>query len=373
MNHVVVDLGFGDSGKGAITDRLAAQDPDNTIVVRYTGGSQAGHNVVIGERSHIHSSFASGTLGGVRSHMSAFCPINPHNLINEAEVLQAKVDFPLIERCSVSPLCPLITVYDQVWNQITAQRSGCKNTVGVGVGAAMHRHENSPVRMFVSDLLSMGIYRQKIEQVRQYYMAKARELRFWKELDELREIKLSLLDEAYDMLKWVSIKPDAFAMNNPHVVLEGAQGVMLDRDHGFFPDVTYGHTTARNAMALLELIPNPNNRKAIIHEITRCYQTRHGAGPMGNGARLDLKDATNSEDGFQGEFRSAELDLDMLGYAHTVNTCYLDFRYTEQIVLQVTCLDRRPGFDVSKLIGLIGQKSTKAWYGADRAARCAVF
>lgn len=356
MHHIVVDLGFGDSGKGAITDRLAADNPD-CVVIRYTGGSQAGHNVVIGDQSHVHSSFASGSLAGRRSHMSAYCPLSPGALVVEAEVLASKTGKPTIDHCSVDPLCPLITPYDKLWNQHKAKARGVQDTVGMGVGAAMYRQEHSPHKVYVSDLLHQDLYIQKLHQVKAWYktlgwdanMPPVMSLNFESHFKILEHVKLVTTDDILG--------------EDVEFIFEGAQGVLLDRDHGFFPYVTYGHTTMRNAVELLSRIGYP---PAGVQYVSRAYQTRHGAGPMGDGKPLDLPDATNKDGEWMGPFRTAEIDFKLLRYAYAVNRSYAGpysaFEYN------VTCADRINGFKIQPFKNLFPNSMVRAWFGPERDA-----
>ena len=88
---IVVGLGFGDEGKGKVTDYLCSQYSNDSIVIRYCGGPQAAHNVVLENgQSHIHSNFGSGTLRGIVSYFSEHCCIYINTLVNEYYVLVEK-------------------------------------------------------------------------------------------------------------------------------------------------------------------------------------------------------------------------------------------------------------------------------------------
>ncbi len=87
--QIVIGLGFGDEGKGITTDFLAKQNPES-IVIRFSGGQQAAHTVMIGDQKHVHSSFASGALRGLPSYYSEHCTIHPLFLYNEREELKEK-------------------------------------------------------------------------------------------------------------------------------------------------------------------------------------------------------------------------------------------------------------------------------------------
>lgn len=356
-HHIVVDLGFGDSGKGAITDRLAADHP-GCVVIRYTGGSQAGHNVVLKEKSHIHSSFASGALGGARSHISEYCPLSPGALVVEAEVLEKKLGYPTRHIASIDPLCPLITPYDKLWNQHKSKGRGTKDTVGMGIGAAMFRHETSPHKVFALDLLYPEIYVHKLRQVKEWY----RSLGWDSRMPRVDQINL---EEHYKVLDHVQLVPTNHILSEDVVfIFEGAQGVLLDRDHGFFPFVTYGDTTARNAVELLSRIDYP---PAGIQYVTRSYHTRHGDGPMGKGKPLDIPDLTNREGEWQGKFRTAEMDFELLQYAFMVAQCQ-NGPY-DKFELNITCMDKME-VAFGKFQDVAQGRRIRAWYGPERTAKC---
>ena len=86
---IVVGLAFGDEGKGLTTDYLCAQYP-NSLVVRFSGGQQCGHQVAIGDQRHIHASFASGTLRGLPSYFTEHCCFYPVTLLEEYKLLLNK-------------------------------------------------------------------------------------------------------------------------------------------------------------------------------------------------------------------------------------------------------------------------------------------
>lgn len=87
--QIIIGLGFGDEGKGITTDFLAQQNPES-VVIRFSGGQQAAHTVMMDNKKHIHSSFASGALRGLPSYFTEHCTIHPTFLFNEMEELKKK-------------------------------------------------------------------------------------------------------------------------------------------------------------------------------------------------------------------------------------------------------------------------------------------
>lgn len=146
-----------------------------------------------------------------------------------------------------------------------------------------------------------------------------------------------------------------------NLVFEGSQGIMLDKDHGIFPNVTYANTTSKNAFDIISKLNNLNledlNGYTIfkddieIYYITRCYQTRHGNGYMsseGNISLINNQEEINVKNQYQGEFRVGELDYNILKYALEIDNIYSN-NISKNLIM--TCLDQRPEFipDYSKL------------------------
>ena len=126
-----------------------------------------------------------------------------------------------------------------------------------------------------------------------------------------------------------------------NLIFEGSQGIMLDMNHGIFPNVTYANTTSKNA---IEICKKLNISNIEIYYVTRCYQTRHGIGWMSGKeltSEINNPDETNILGEWQGEFRIKEIDYDLLNYALFVDNIYSGGLPKN---LVVTCLDQRPDF-----------------------------
>jgi len=162
--QAVIDLGFGDSGKGTFTAYLCSK-AKNPIVVRYSGGHQAGHTVVNEDGGrHIFSSFGSGTLQGVPTYWSDKCTFHPTSFLNELEVLKSKGINPKIY---VDANCPVTTPCDIHYNQrndIIVRHGSC----GVGFGATLEREEKYH-SLLVRDLEYSNILKYKLDSIRSYY------------------------------------------------------------------------------------------------------------------------------------------------------------------------------------------------------------
>jgi adenylosuccinate synthase len=337
---VVVGLGFGDEGKGLMTDYLCANSTEPTLVVRFSGGQQAGHNVVIGEKSHIHASYCSGALRGLPSYISQYCTFYPPNIERERDILGPKGGNT--GELYIHPHAMLTTPYDVAFNRLRefmVQHSTC----GMGVGATMHRNLTTPYKLYAIDMQYPDILKRKLEGIRKYYNDKI--LQEFDMIDrKSRNIYYGTCDtelEFFEDLFPYTIRDYAFVKENfQHIIFEGSQGILLDMDHGVFPNVTYGHTSSRNAV---EICNSLNIKHVSKYLMTRCYTTRHGKGWMPNTPEINLvgnEKETNFTNEWQGSLKVRELDYDLLKYAINVDKGYMP----GESYIVVTCLDQRPDF-----------------------------
>jgi len=311
--QAVVGLGFGDEGKGLMTDYLCSLS-ENPLVIRYSGGQQAGHTVVLNGVKHVFSNFGSGTLRGVPTYWSEYCTMNPINLYNEFLVLKEKGVNPLLY---MNVNCPVTTPYDVYFNQ---QHEVKKNhgSCGAGINATITREEQN-YHLVAGDLFYPSVLKLKLGAIRKFY-------NFDKELN---------LDDFFSSVKeilTIIIPASTIPMGFDTIIFEGSQGLLLDPTIGFFPNVTRTNTGSTN---ILKMGFTPE-----WFLVTRAYQTRHGNGPMTN---LDLKhnilvnpNETNQTNKFQGKFKRSVLDLDLLSYAICKDK---EIRYSISKNLTITCID----------------------------------
>jgi adenylosuccinate synthase len=321
--YAVVGIGFGDEGKGITTDYLCSF-LSNPIVVRYSGGQQAGHTVKYNGVKHVFSNFGSGTLRGVPTYWSRFCTVDPIGLINEYEILQNKGVSPVL---FIDKNSPVTTPYDMFFNEKTEeinQHGSC----GLGVGSTIQREENRYSLKFGDIVGSKSILDIKMELIKKYYNFEENISlkRFFKSIEEIRNS---------DNITLVDGLPLCFN----HVIFEGSQGLLLDQNIGFFPHVTRTNTGSKNIVEICKesigYVPKIN-----YFLITRAYQTRHGNGPMTNDATPNNiyinPDETNVKNKFQGEFRRSILDVDLLKYGIECDGVINNTKYKS---LVITCVD----------------------------------
>ncbi len=346
---LTVDLGFGDAGKGSIVDFLTREHAAHTVV-RYNGGAQAGHRVVIGDplpREHVFAQFGSGTLAGAATHLSRFMLVDPLAMVEEAKHLRA-LGVEAFERTTVDERALVITPFQRAINRLKELARGDRRhgSCGMGIGETMADYlAHGEQVLFVGDFRRPDVLRRKLAFLREVSLAKTRKLRLPDGEAATREREplssddwIAWLVDAYAAFaRQARIVPDDYLhtiLGQPGtVVFEGAQGVLLDEWYGFHPHTTWSCTTLDNADRLLDEAGYSGDVTRI--GITRAYATRHGAGPLvTEDAQLTraLPDARNGMSDWQQGFRAGWLDLVLLRYALEV-TGGVD-------ALAVTCLDR---------------------------------
>jgi len=294
--YVVVDLAFGDSGKGLLTDFLVRRTGAG-VVVRYNGGAQAGHNVVTAEGAHhTFSQFGSGSfVPGVRTILSRHVVIHPTALLVEAESLRRK-DLPdIFARLSISDRALMISPFHQAAGRIRELLRGAARhgSCGVGVGETVKDAIEFPEdALRAGDLRDAPMLRRRLRRIRDRkrdeFLAAAAGTRdeacF---ADELAVFERdSIVDAWVDAASWLAtlgvVVPDAtiavHLAQEETVVFEGAQGVLLDEWFGFHPFTSWSNCTADNARELLaECAPDAAVRRI---GVLRACAARHGPGPF---------------------------------------------------------------------------------------------
>ncbi len=320
--QIVIGLGFGDEGKGITTDFLAQQNADS-VVIRFSGGQQAAHTVMMDERKHVHSSFASGALRGLPSYFTEHCTIHPIFLFNEREELKAKNGNTELH---IHPLAKVTTPFD-VWQNRNNSKNLEHGTCGKGVGATMKRNE-SPYKLFAIDLIApKEMLIEKLKGIAYYYG-------FMNEDQINEQIKPFL--EAIGQIDW-QIDDYSYLQSFENLIFEGSQGILLDMDHGVFPNVTYARTTSKNAF---EICKKLDIEDIEMYYVTRSYATRHGNGWMSNERELHLKnneEETCTFNEYQKELRFGGLDYKLLNYALKLDGAYIT---PTKKNLVITCLDQ---------------------------------
>lgn len=318
---IVIGLGYGDEGKGLVTDYCSSQFPD-TLTIRFNGGQQAGHTVCLpGGRRHVFSSFGAGTWRGAATYWSAYCTVSPGALLNEYQALRQLKLKPVLY---LDRHCPVTTHYDVLFNRLLENQrgEGRHGSCGMGFGQTIARNEDG-LCFSVSELLDGTQAAPKLLEIRRYYIREAEKQQldftgFDHEAEDLRF--LNYITACRNLLnKTLFLTTEQEIFSNKHswqqYVFEGAQGVLLDMDYGHFPHVTRSHTSSKNALAMISRNGAAFGKVSIFY-VSRVYQTRHGEGPMNaTQVQLHLKNneqETNVFNAYQGNFKVAPLDTGAL-------------------------------------------------------------
>ena len=276
-NVVVIGSQWGDEGKGKIVDLLTERA---TAVVRFQGGHNAGHTVVIdGEKTILHL-VPSGILqDGVQCLIGNGVVLSPSALLEEISMLESK-GIPVRERLGISEACTLILPYHISLDQVREKARGkaAIGTTGRGIGPA---YEDKVARraLKVSDLLHRERFAAKLGEVLDYHnfvlqhYHKDVPLDFQKILDET----MTMAETITPMVLDVSECLHEIQKQGGNIMFEGAQGTLLDIDHGTYPYVTSSNTTSGGAATGTGV--GPLNFGYILG-ITKAYTTRVGSGPF---------------------------------------------------------------------------------------------
>lgn len=341
-------MASGDEGKGITTDFLSTKFPDS-LVIRFSGGQQAGHNVVIGEKWHTYSTFGSGTGRGLPTFISEFCTFYPPNMVNEWEILKSKGYEPMLY---IHPLAVLTTPHDVAWGRLREKRYN-HGSCGIGVGATMMRQDSTPYKLHMVDLTHPALLGEKLKTIGKYYMDKLIELKMEQEAFTYFTQHMVIESERFyaslesplikELITCGMVSYDKLGAQN--YIFEGSQGIMLDMQYGLFPHVTYAHTTSKNALSICRKLGIKNSHIDVYY-VTRCYQTRHGQGWMSPDVSKSLLEINNTNEHnryneWQRDFRVSELDYSLLKYAIEVDGAHSNDCGKHLIV---TCLDQRKNF-----------------------------
>lgn len=294
--QIVLGTFFGDEGKGSTVQWLCKEAIDRgekPLVIRYSGGSQAGHRIVCNGIEHVCSSFGSGTLLGVPTYLNENVMIDPISTKIEFEELQKKGIKP---RLIIDPELKIITPYDVAANRSDKQVLS-HGSCGEGI---YHTFKRGVYGKELTFWKAMHNPHYTLNEVRNYYNADSN-----KELD----------DKFVEAIQWLTSfaekRFESHAISKfDTLIFEGSQGLLLDMDCGFMPHCT-------PSWVGLNGVPKRFLNFAEVFMVMRSYLTRHGNGY--NPFREDvvreyftLDEPTNRNDGFQGVFKYGVFDENLL-------------------------------------------------------------
>jgi adenylosuccinate synthase len=276
-NVVVLGSQWGDEGKGKIVDLLTDRA---AAVVRFQGGHNAGHTLVIGNKKTVLHLIPSGILrDGVMCLIGNGVVLSPSALFEELDMLQQN-GVPASERLKISEACPMILPYHIALDQAREIARGKKaiGTTGRGIGPA-YEDKVSRRGIRVGDLFDQQGFADKLKEVMDYHnyslvnLYKADAVDYQQVLDET----LAYGEKMKPMIEDVPALLYKLRQQGENIMFEGAQGTLLDIDQGTYPYVTSSNTTAGGACTGSGVGPRDLD---YILGITKAYTTRVGAGPF---------------------------------------------------------------------------------------------
>ena len=370
-NVVVVGTQWGDEGKGKIVDWLTDHAQG---VVRFQGGHNAGHTLVIGTREYKLNLVPSGIVReGVRCYIGNGVVLDIHHLLEEIRNLEAG-GLKVSERLRISPGCPIILGHHVALDRAreAAKSAGDKiGTTGKGIGPT---YEDKVARraLRVYDLFDKERFAAKLRELLDYHnfvltnFLKAEPVEFQKIYDQA----MADAEAIKPMVEDVSAALYAANKAGHNLLFEGAQGTLLDIDHGTYPYVTSSNCVAGQAAAGSGVGPT---RLHYILGITKAYCTRVGGGPFPS--ELDIETA-----GMPGEImsrvgrefgtvtgrkrRCGWLDLAALKRSIIINGV------TGLCITKLDVLDGLPELKLGLGYELDGERIDLLPMGADEVARC---
>ena len=345
--QAVIGASYGDEGKGRTVDWLAAPLGTAALVVRTNGGAQAGHTVLAADgRQHVFHHVGAGTLRGARTHLSRYMVSHPILLADEAAALGRLGIQPAI---SADPRGWVTTPWDMMINQaVEVARAGARHgSCGLGFGETIERCEVAGFPLTVADLFDTR-RRDKLMTIRAGWFARRRTELALADDGPLEYADAPTLFERFvsqceAFAASVALRDDAALGDEPALIFEAAQGLLLDQRAPGYPYLTRSNTGLANIAAI--------TREAGIAAlspvyVTRPYLTRHGRGPMEDERAIEawfaVDDPTNRPNTWQETLRFGLLDPAALAARIAADLAGVT-GLTLDPSLVVTCLDQATG------------------------------
>lgn len=273
---VLVGAQWGDEGKGKATDLLSSR---LDYVVKFNGGNNAGHTVVIGEEKYALHLLPSGIL------TPGVTPVIANGVVVDLEVLFEELDALTtrgldVSKLKVSANAHVITQYHRTLDKVTERFLGKRQigTTGRGIGPS-YADKINRVGIRMQDLFDENILRQKVEGAldqKNHLLVKVYNRRAIG-VDEIVDELLSYVDRLRPMVTDTALLLHQAIGRGDTVLFEGGQATMLDVDHGTYPFVTSSNATSGGAVTGSGIAPNQIDR---VIAVVKAYTTRVGAGPF---------------------------------------------------------------------------------------------
>ena len=365
-NLVVIGAQWGDEGKGKIVDLLTEKAG---AVVRYQGGHNAGHTLVIdGKKTVLHLIPAGILHAGVKSYIGNGVVLCLRALFTEIAALEA-AGVPVMERLHISPACALILPSHSALDQAREAARGANKigTTGRGIGPA---YEDKIARrgLRLADLMHPETFRERLRelmdfhnfQLEHYYHAAP------VSYDDVAAEWLAYAARVRPLITDVTLAAYRHREAGDHIIFEGAQGAMLDIDHGTYPFVTSSSTAAGGAATGSGVGPRHLD---YILGIAKAYSTRVGGGPFPtellNATGKHLAEVGHEYGATTGRARRCGwIDLPALRRA------IYNSSISGLCLTKLDVLDALPQIQVCTHYDMDGERLDVAPVGADELARC---
>jgi len=314
MNKAVIGLQWGDEGKGKIVDYLSE---DFDLVVRYQGGNNAGHTVIVDDITYKLNLIPSGVIRGKICFLGQGVVLDPNHFSNEYDQITKKINNPKVY---LSSNISLILDYHKQLDKINESILNTEKKIGTtskGIGPAYQdKVGRKSIKLY--DLKSKNIIEEKMYVIKKFYDPI---------LESFDESKINIeqtvqdLSNFYDSVKELIVDNSNIKkeFNNKKILFEGAQGALLDLDHGSYPFVTSSNTVSSNIVIGSALQVDYQTVG-----IFKAYATRVGNGPFPTELLDDIGDYI-AEKGFEigtvtkRKRRCGWLDLVSLKYSCEIN------------------------------------------------------
>ena len=270
MNKAVIGLQWGDEGKGKIVDYLSE---DFDLVVRYQGGNNAGHTVIVDDTTYKLNLIPSGVIRGKICFLGQGVVLDPNHFSNEYDQIKKKINNPKIY---LSSNISLILDYHKQLDKINESILNTEKKIGTtskGIGPAYQdKVGRKSIKLY--DLKSKQIIEEKMHSIKKFYDPI---------LESFNESKINIEQTIQDLLIFYDVVNELIVDNsqikkefkNKKILFEGAQGALLDLDHGSYPFVTSSNTVSSNIVIGSALQVDYQTVG-----IFKAYATRVGNGPF---------------------------------------------------------------------------------------------
>ena len=270
MNKAVIGLQWGDEGKGKIVDYLSEEFD---LVVRYQGGNNAGHTVIVDDKTYKLNLIPSGVIRGKVCYLGQGVVLDPNHFYNEYYQITKKIDNPKVFLSSnISLILEYHKQLDKV-NELILKNEKKIGTTSKGIGPAYQdKVGRKSIKLY--DLKSKNTLIEKLQTIKKFYDPILE--RFDENKINIEHTILELLN-FYDLVKELIIDNSFIKkeFKNKKILFEGAQGALLDLDHGSYPFVTSSNTVSSNI-----IIGSALQVDYQTIGIFKAYATRVGNGPF---------------------------------------------------------------------------------------------